>query len=224
MSGRSIALQESDSTETCYLQGEPNVCPFCKSKIVAIFRNAYRNNSDVAICNYQCTNKSCQSPFFAYYHRSGYLSNGNTKNYIYDHSMKGTLQNRTFSDIINNTSLKFTEIYNQANEAESLNLDELAGMGYRKSIEFLIKDYCISKQPDKEEEIKAKLLGKCIDDHVNNGNIKEIVKRAVWIGNDETHYVRRWETKDINDLKKLIDISIHWIEMEKLSDEYLIEM
>ncbi len=162
--------------------------------------------------------------FFAYYYRSGYQSGGNTKKYIYDYSMKGTLQNRMFSDIINNTSLKFTEIYNQANEAESLNLDELAGMGYRKSIEFLIKDYCILKQPDKEEEIKAKLLGKCIDDHVNNGNNKEIVKRAVWIGNDETHYVRRWETKDINDLKKLIDISIHWIEMEKLSDDYLTEM
>lgn len=224
MAAVQITLQQSDKSIVAYLDGEPNTCPFCKLKIVAIYRSAYLTSDDEAIGTYQCTNKSCQHPFLAYYHFESYWSNGSMKKYDYSHSMQGVFQNRLFSEIIDATSTKFSEIYNQANKAESLNLNELAGMGYRKAIEFLIKDYCILKEPEKEDIIKAKLLGKCINDHVSNENIKEIVKRAVWIGNDETHYVRRWENKDINDLKKMIDISIHWIEMEKLSEEYLTDM
>ena len=59
---------------------------------------------------------------------------------------------------------------------------------------------------------------------MSNEKVKEVAKRAVWIGNDETHYVRRWEGKDIEDLKTLIEITIHWIEMEKLTADYLTEM
>jgi hypothetical protein len=36
----------------------------------------------------------------------------------------------------------------------------------------------------------------------------------VWLGNDETHYVRKWENKDINDLKRLIAMTVAWVEIE----------
>jgi hypothetical protein len=105
-----------------------------------------------------------------------------------------------------------------------MGLTEICGIGYRKALEFLIKDYLISNLPDEEEHIKKKLLGKCINDYVENPNIKEMAKRAVWLGNDETHYIRRWENKDINDLKILIDITVHWIEMEVLTNKYKDDM
>lgn len=54
--------------------------------------------------------------------------------------------------------------------------------------------------------------------------MKEIAKRAAWLGNDETHYVRKWETKDVKDLKNLIEISIHWIDMELLTEQYQNDM
>lgn len=45
-------------------------------------------------------------------------------------------------------------------------------------------------------------------------------KRAAWLGNDETHYVRKHEHMTVNDLKRLIDLTIHWIMMEQLTDDY----
>jgi hypothetical protein len=49
-------------------------------------------------------------------------------------------------------------------------------------------------------------------------------KRAAWLGNDETHYVRKWEDKDLNDQKSLIEVTVHWIEMEAITNKILSEM
>lgn len=35
----------------------------------------------------------------------------------------------------------------------------------------------------------------------------------MWLGNDETHYVRRWEEKDLSDLKRLISMTVSWIDL-----------
>lgn len=74
-------------------------------------------------------------------------------------------------------------------------------------VEFLIKDYTIKKHPEKEDEIRKALLGKCIQNYISVTKIKECAKRATWIGNDETHYVRKWKDKDVKDLKILIQLS-----------------
>lgn len=63
-----------------------------------------------------------------------------------------------------------------------------------------------------------------VANYINSDQIREIAKRATWLGNDETHYVRKWEDKDLNDLKKLITLTIHWIEMEKLTAEVVQDM
>lgn len=47
---------------------------------------------------------------------------------------------------------------------------------------------------------------------------------GAWLGNDETHYVRKWEDKDLKDLKKLISLTIHWIEMDALTVEVIADM
>lgn len=47
---------------------------------------------------------------------------------------------------------------------------------------------------------------------------------AVWLGNDETHYYRRWEDKDINDLKLLIKLTANWIEIKELTKNYSEDM
>lgn len=124
---------------------------------------------------------------------------------------------------IKSISPMFVEIYNQALEAEVNNLDQISGIGYRKALEFLIKDYLIHKNKDKEEEIKSKFLGKCID-MIDNENIRKMAKAATWIGNDETHYIRKWMDKDINDLKKLINLTIAWIDLELKTEEYSLGM
>jgi len=51
-----------------------------------------------------------------------------------------------------------------------------------------------------------------------------MAERAVWLGNDEAHYIRKWEDKDLADLKKLMEIVIHFIDMEILLVSYLKDM
>lgn len=126
-------------------------------------------------------------------------------------------------DNIKNISPMFIEIFNQASTAEANNLNQIVGIGYRKALEFLIKDYLKHKLPEQSGEIEKKLLGKCID-MIENANIKRMAKGATWIGNDETHYIRKWENKDILDLKKLIDLTLIWIELELKTEEYTIAM
>jgi len=85
-----------------------------------------------------------------------------------------------FSNYITDVSPSFADIYNQANAAECYGLDQIAGMGYRKSLEFLIKDYLISKtdDEDKKEAFKSKFLGRLIADDVDNPNLKIVAERA----------------------------------------------
>ena len=91
-------------------------------------------------------------------------------------------------------------------------------------MEFLIKDYLIHKNPDKEGDIKKLLLGKCINDFVDDNRIKQTSKRAVWLGNDHTHYVKKWEGKDLSDLKILLKLCVNWIESELLTEQFVISM
>lgn len=133
---------------------------------------------------------------------------------------------KVFSDIINSISPSFVSIYNQAYHGEQMNLDQICGVGYRKALEFLIKDYLISRETDEQtiDNIKKKFLNNCIQENVQNDNIKNVAKRAVWLGNDETHYVRQWADKDVNNLKQLIDLTVRWIENEIETERVLQEM
>ena len=76
----------------------------------------------------------------------------------------------------------------------------------------------------KKESIKKKFLINCIQDDVTDNRIKEVAKRAVWLGNDETHYNRKWADKDVSNLKQLIDLTIRWIENEVETKALLAEM
>ncbi|MBA6123177.1 DUF4145 domain-containing protein [Pseudomonas juntendi] len=125
---------------------------------------------------------------------------------------------------IREISPQHAEIFSQAYQAEAYGLGEIAGVGYRKSLEYLIKDYCVAQHPEKEDEIKKQPISQVIDRFVSNENIKQCAKRAVWIGNDETHYVRKWVDKDIKDLKLLIQITVSWIQQEVITKKLLEDM
>src|SRR5699024_2819467 len=114
-------------------------------------------------------------------------------------------------------------IYNEAFHAEQTGLSLISGIGYRKALEFLVKDYLIYLEPDDESKILEKQLTPCIN-MLDNHNIKEIARRASWLGNDEAHYMRKWEDKDINDLKKLIELTVYFISMDISAKKYLKEM
>lgn len=128
-----------------------------------------------------------------------------------------------FSEDINRISPKFVAIYNQAEIAESEELDEVAGVGYGKAFEFLIKDYLLEGEESEDmiEAIKAKSLHQCIDDHITHNKIKKAASNAKILRNEETHYEREIKDKDTQDLKKLIEATIHWIELDIITETKL---
>lgn len=127
---------------------------------------------------------------------------------------------KTFDKEIKDISEKFIITYNQSQIAETYKLDQIAGMGYRKTIEYLIKDYIIYNHPEKKDEVEKEMLGKCISTMIDNPKIQKMAKGATWLGNDATHYVQKWKDKDIDDLKRLIDLTIYWIMYEIKTKEY----
>ncbi|WP_078428756.1 DUF4145 domain-containing protein [Alkalihalobacterium alkalinitrilicum] len=200
----------------------PSKCGLCHKQVDPTFISGAFNNgsaqSNKMELAFQCTNRECSSLIIGYYLRES--ASGTFK--LQKHAPVIPI-NKEFNAEILEVSSNFIEIYNQSLFAEQTGLTLISGIGYRKSLEFLIKDYLIFLDGEKEEEISKKPLGQCINE-LNNNNIKEIAKRATWIGNDEAHYTRKWGDKDINDLKKLIDVTVYFIAMDVAAKKYLKEM
>lgn len=112
-------------------------------------------------------------------------------------------------------SPQFFEIYSQATVAESEGLDQIAGVGYRKSLEFLVKDYAIRYFPNDSDKIKKMLLGPVIKEYLSEfKKLQNLATAASWIGNDETHYVRRHDDQDIQSMKRFIRAAAQYIAAE----------
>ena len=172
-----------------------------------------------------CTRGECQNLFIAYYQFEGdERQQVQERTYLYERVAPVSIEKKEFPEIINKISPQFSEIYNEAKEADDRGLKNICGAGYRKAIEFLIKDYLIKVKNKPEEDIKKRFLGNCIKELIDDENIKKCAERAVWIGNDETHYIRKWESKDLDDLKDLIDVTLNWIVNEYKTLRYIIEM
>lgn len=125
-----------------------------------------------------------------------------------------------FSQSIYDMSPAFVETFNQSATAEAENLTEIAGCGYRKAVEYLVKDYLCHKFPDESEPIKAEFLGVAIR-RIEDPRIKTLAERAVWIGNDETHYIKKHEALDIDAMKRFIAAMLSYIEAELSLEEAL---
>lgn len=199
---------------------EPSICPICGHAIkpVQIIGKLYSEDQgrQRIVFLYLC--QSCYNAFICQYNDvSSEFSPSLSKNiFKSDHApIIGPIKFKVadFEEIITKTSPSFVKIYNQALEAENLNLDEIAGIGYRKALEFLIKDFLISKSPDDKEKIEKSMLGLCVNNYIDNPQLKTAASRAVWLGNDQTHYIQKFTDRDINDLKKLIRLTVHWISM-----------
>lgn len=118
-----------------------------------------------------------------------------------------------FNSAISKVSPRFENIYTQTIQAKVEGKDELVGIGYRKSIEFLLKDYLISNNPDEEDKISKMHLADCIN-KLDNQKIKDLAKATIWLGNDETHYVRKHEEKGIPELEKFLNTLVSYLAFE----------
>ncbi len=229
---RKVQYTDSDGSHvTGHIERFPDMCPTCEKGIEPIFKACLpiRATSNMLQLVFQCPRNECGFNFFGFYSR----------HHVYDgdiweldaREILSIVDREKFSKIINRISSDFEEIYHQAQIAEGNNLDFICGPGYRKALEFLIKDYMIYLIPDidgaeKEKKIgiiKSTLLGTVIGT-IADPQVQKCARRAAWLGNDETHYVRKWDDKDLDNLKDLIHLTVNWIDNVELAKQYEDEM
>lgn len=113
---------------------------------------------------------------------------------------------------------RFSTIFQEAQTAEESGLSELAGMGYRKSIEFLVTDFLI-KYPTTEDLTEEWLTSprttlKQKVDKLPNERLIKTGTAISYIGNDETHYSQQNPEYNIHDMKLFIKLLIKEVESE----------
>ncbi len=208
----------------------PDHCPICHSGVepVNLTQNVVtrdRNRGNVLQIIYCCPKHDCQRAFIATYRQNtNFQIHRPDGEFILRSTAPFAAEEPKTPEEITAISPDYTNLITQSSAAEHYQLDQIAGVGYRKALEYLIKDYAIHKKPDDEKNIKSIFLGNCIKDYVDDANVRACAERAAWLGNDETHYVRKWEEKDINDLKILIQLTEAWIINNLLTEKYMSEM
>lgn len=176
---------------------------------------------------YLTSKKQCESIFKGYIQRQRHMleyyysesdysrrdrDQSRLKSFIYDSINSATrfpswIMEKRFSGIISIISPSFVSIYNQARQAEYGGLADVCGTGYRRALEFLIKDFLIYSGQGTQEDILKDELGLCLRKYdFGSPDLKEVAKRAVWLGNDEGHCERKWEGFDVKNLKEVIDL------------------
>lgn len=108
----------------------------------------------------------------------------------------------------------FVEIYKQSQLAEKYNLNQISGMGYRKAIEFLVKDFLINFQSCDKEEIEKLPLLQSIK-KLPDQRLINLATAAAFLGNDQSHYKQKFEDRDINGLKKFLIAFVAYFVMEE---------
>lgn len=189
----------------------PIICPYCgayiqpaQSRSVGI---SY-NNGIIILVTFYVT--CCNKLFFSTYEKT---SSNNALKLLYTYPL---YQLDKLPKCIHEISPRFVELYKQANYAESMNFFELAGTGYRNALEVLIKDYAINELNKPKKEVVSKKLFKAIELYLPNIKLSNSADVVRVLGNDHTHYERRYEDIDFDILKQYLKIFINAIETEYL--------
>lgn len=203
----------------------PDACPICHHASEPKFLIAFAPADDFIQFDaaFKCPRKACGHLFLATY-RTG---TGTLSAYL-DKTAPVTATPGQYAEEIKKLSPTFVAVSDQVRTAEAAGLDQLAGIGLRKALEFLVKDFAIyrakAESAEDKDKIRGMKLGAVIDKYVDDPKVKDAVKRATWLGNDETHYLRKWEAKDITDLKNLIRIAVNDVADILLLEDYVTTM
>jgi hypothetical protein len=199
-----------------YLGTVPDMCPICHRAVHPKIVTDGHYNRDVNIMQvcFRCTALKCQQLFIGSYTDNGALVRTEPLRPIPP----------VVPEELKAISPSFVEIYTQAFAAQAQSLTQLVGVGLRKSLEYLVKDFAISLHSDEAEAIRGMWLGPVIEKYIDDPFVKRTATLATWLGNDETHYLRKWETKDITDLMRLLKLTMNWMQSYILSHQYFNEM
>ena len=187
--------------------GHPDECPVChRIQKIDVELVAFLKGDDLQLV-YRCNNKRCDAFFIAYFR---YYSR--SREFYFKSSRPGMPLAPDIPEVIGELSPEFARIYTDASKAEHYGLDGVTGVGYRKALEFLIKDYAIYVNEDSADEIKETWLADVVKNYIDDERLRKAFNFAKTLGTDHGHYTQKWEDYNLEDLKKLIGIAVRMIE------------
>jgi hypothetical protein len=198
----------------------PDKCPFCNTSIVPeqhLARLQINKDQTKTMVNvfYGCT--KCANSFCVTYSIGNAVSGIKPKTYYVSpkYTTPPYQTNTKIDERINQVSQRAVDLFHEAEKADNTGLTEIAGMGYRKSLECLIKDALVKLGTKTHEEVVELNLNQAIELFDGNSRLTRVAHQARVIGNDFTHYEAKYEGYDITTLKKLLGLAFSW-----LSDEF----
>lgn len=217
---------DSEKAKMTFFYQEVVECPACHYAIEPKPLGAFFNKeADLPYETYRlnllCLCKHCRQIFMSEY--IGCKRDTNTGRLVFsdpEYSIPSTPRNSVIPEEIKELSPNFAETYMQSEIAESQQLSQICGVGYRKALGYLVKDYLCHKYPDSTDAICVELLGASLR-RIDDPRIKTLAERSTWIGNDETHYVKKHEDLNVNDMKRFIKALLIYIESELAFEEAL---
>ncbi len=206
-----------------YYVRDISFCPYCHNHIAANYQSSFfeiNKESDALldlITIWQCPNPECFKYIFAKYVAHRHV-NGDQAEFV--GFLDGTPELDKWPKVIVELNSRFIKIYEQSLIAEFKGLDEIAGMGFRKAIEFLVKDWAIKEKPEDRDKIISFTLNEVVNSYFKD-ELKAILLRATWLGNDQSHYQKLFEEYDVSDLKELIGLIISDLDKQERTKHWI---
>ena len=132
----------------------PDTCPICHYRVEPRFRHATLRGENIqgrAQVVYLCTNQKCWNLFIATYERVGsHAVDYPDERFTFQGLAPWNPEVVGFPSEIEQLSPKFIQVFTEARAAQGMGLTNLVGLGMRKALECLIKDFAISAHPVEE--------------------------------------------------------------------------
>src|SRR5665213_999802 len=151
-----VVIDHSGTVTSTTIDRFPDECPFCHGRE----KQAPQNRTLLAVTNargeyelflaMRCLLESCGRTYFGVYRKAGSTS---AADYTLAEFMPPTPLRIRREKAVENISRDFYEIYDQASVADEYGLSLIAGAGYRKAIEYLVKDYVVSDRRKQFDEL-----------------------------------------------------------------------
>lgn len=195
-----------------------DICPVCKKPTNPdLINSSYfplAEDETHLVLTFRCL--GCKHFWTEEFIATRHLINSYTERYEIEHIkvIPNLPSDIPISDDVEMVSPIGKQIYVQALKAEHEQLDHIAGIGYRKALEFFVKDFSIVTNPDDEGKIIKMSLKQVIENYIKDEDLKTFALASAYIGNDEGHYYRNNPDKDFTDLKNYLHGVIHYMEMK----------
>lgn len=189
----------------------PKQCPVCgiANSPVLVSHSAvkYFENSLLQTNSWKCTN--CSNIYVTGHTRKDETDKNLKFLFVYPSPTP-----REFSELIQNLSPRFIEIFKEAYYSENSGHLSSAGIAYRLALEILIKDYAIVELDKDEEEVTAKKLYAAIEEYLPNVDFQRVADVIRLKGNDYTHFKEKYDQVDFSMFKDYLNIFIDLIEVQ----------